>query len=379
MNKKFFLIALYSSVLNFLTVPFSSSIASIFGYATIICFFGSVLYPAIMNKTFDWDKNLLVFIGLIFLSLLTNIKSWDQNFISNIIGNVISIVSFVTFYMALSRPIQKTGELFLEHIFPANYLLSAVLLAFAIGPFDFKYSVVNEYGRKQFTLGLGNPNATAMVVMFCIMVLLIQIFTDKRKVFINVLLISGLTYVLFMLSSRTVIVCVMIVLVFGIIKSQKIINFASHFAVFAPAVLFVFQMLFLEGSLDIKILGKTLDTGRPEMYKELLGVVIDNPIMIILGNVVKYPFYNAHNGLLTMLISLGGIGIIVYFVFWLNRLEILRNVCITKIQNIAFVSILAFLLHSSSESMSVIGTIPYSLYVIIIMRIALGEIRSRND
>ena len=66
-------------------------------------------------------------------------------------------------------------------------------------------------------------------------------------------------------------------------------------------------------------------------------------------------------------------------IFWNKQLGILRDICVERKQIIAFVAIIVVLLHSSSESMGVIGTIPYSIFVIVIMKIARGEIRSRYD
>ena len=134
----------------------------------------------------------------------------------------------------------------------------------------------------------------------------------------------------------------------------------------------------METNLSIQIFGKELNTGRPEMYIKFLNIVGENPTMILWGNICEYTFYNAHNGVLTLLISIGGIGVAFYMIFWESQLGILRRTCLDHNQKIAFISIIALLIHASSESMAIVGTIPYSIFIVVLMRIAKGEI-TKND
>ena len=105
----------------------------------------------------------------------------------------------------------------------------------------------------------------------------------------------------------------------------------------------------------------------------------DTPIKIFTGDLCTYAFENWHNGLLTILASLGIFGVILYMSFWNRQLGVLRKACVDRKQKIAFVAILAILVHSSSEAMGIVGTIPYSVFVVIIMRIAKGDIEVKND
>jgi len=212
-------------------------------------------------------------------------------------------------------------------------------------------------------------------------VLLLQISILKKRLqkVLHILLFVVLLCILYLLSSRTVFFCVLLIVAFYLFKSTKIAKLLSYGVVFAPAIMLFLQMNLVNTEQGIQILGKAINTGRPEMYISYLGIIKNNPAMLIWGNLCKYNFLNAHNGVLTLLISLGGIGVILYFIFWNKQLKILRTACVEKHQMVAFFAIIAFVIHASAESMAVIGTIPYSIFVVIIMRIAKGEIKSRHD
>ena len=374
-------IALYCSCLNLLFTPISNSIAKVFGYATILIFVLSIIFPMIQTNKVKIHIIVIGIMGSILLSFCFSLKSLQVHSLETTIDNIMSIVAFVIFYWGLSYPVQEKNAIVLEDVFKVNYVLVAIFVLYAFGPFSFKYETINEYGDTLYTMGLGNPNASAILVMFASTILLIQLCSSNKlwvKV-INVILIGILIYILVKLSSRTVLFCLLLVISLLIFKTSKYIYILSYISIFVSLFMIFFQLRLLNADIGFTILSKDVSTGRPEMYKTYIETISNNPFVFIWGDLCKYNFYNAHNGILTIFLNLGIIGVVLYYIFWMQQFRSVKDNVVEKHQIIAFATIIAILIHSSSESMGVIGVIPYSLYVLIIMRIVKGEIRGKYD
>lgn len=324
---------------------------------------------------------LIIFITV--LSFALSIDYLREKSFGDFIDDMLAIVSFIIYYLALSTDQQQSHQVYLENIFRINHLMCAIFMLFAFAPFDFKYDIVNEYGRKQFTMGLGNPNATALCIMFVIVLLLIEydtIFNPIRKI-AHLIITLSMFYILLLLRSRTVLICAIVFFIsFLLRRKPKTFKWISYFIVLTPILVMVFQLyLFQLGVFELRFLDKAVLTGRPEIYIRAFESVQNSIMVAAFGNLCKDAFYNYHNGILTIGISLGIFGVLLYILFWNQQLRILRERCKEKKQLIAFFAIIVILLHASSESMGVVGTIPYSVFIVAIMRIAKGEIRSKYD
>ena len=374
-------LSLYSAVINIAIAPFSADIAKLFGYATIIMFLLSATIPVFSSAGALMSKNNISMILLVSLTFFISLGALIGKKASDIVDTILPILAFIAFYISLDQKQQKSDKLTLNEVFYANYALCFILMLFAFGPFDFKYEVVNKYDDKIFTLGLGNPNAVSLSVMFCVVILFVQIFTTEKiavKV-INIIVSVVLFYILYLLASRTVLFCAIIVALAFLFKTPKAFKLISYFVLIVPIIMIWFQLwLFNSKSAALQILGKSISTGRPDMYKTFIQKMQDTPIKIFTGDLCTYAFENLHNGLLTILASLGIFGVILYMLFWNRQLGVLRKACVDRKQKIAFVAILAILVHASSEAMGIVGTIPYSVFVVIIMRIAKGDIEVKK-
>ncbi len=375
-------ISLYSSVINLATLPFSALISRIFGYLTIILFFLSVIQCVFRNKKLVLKKTAIGFIVVIIVGMMTSLPSLGLGSIGNIIDQFLSIISFVLFYVSMLSDSEEQRGFVLEDLYRINYILCFIILAFAFGPFDFKYEIINEYGGKLFTLGLGNPNGVSLYIMFSIVFLMIH-FYKKKKISLRIIdlgLIVAMVYVLYLLESRTVFICTLCVLIAFLLKAPKAFTWFSYFVVLAPVLMIIFQLQIRNlNTVSIVILGKAINTGRPEVYTRILTDISSSLPKIIFGDLFGYSFSNAHNGLLSIFASVGLGGVVMYIVFWYQQLKKLRVMCVDTVQRIAFFTIMAVLIHSSSEAMGVVGTIPFSIFVVVIMKIAKGEIRSKYD
>ena len=381
MSSWFLKLSLYSAIMNLLFVPLVPAIAKVFGYVTIASFFMSVIFTTFRKRGMVIHKSVLGIIIVVLISFVTSLHMFRVDSFGGLIDNVLAVLSFVFFYIALSTDQTGQNALSLHDVFRANNLLSVVLLCFAFGPFDFKHEVINEYGGTIFTLGLGNPNGVALYVMFAIVFLIIQIYEVDSKLIKakNIAMVAALIYVMFLLSSRTVLLCTLLITCAYFLRIPKAFKWLSHIIVLFPIFVFVVQMQLPELNFATdQILGKSIDTGRPELYRQLLGDLMASPVYLPFGNLCKYYFYNAHNGPLAVFLSLGLGGIVMYFVFWTHQMKLLRNISKDRSQKIAFVALMMVLIHASSEAMCVVGTIPFSVFVVIIMKIAKGEIRYKN-
>lgn len=357
-------------------------IARIFGYVTIILFFACVILKFIQKSNATIRKDVLFIIYAVLISVVASIFAIKISNASELIDKLLSIVSFIIFYIALSIEEKEQEQFVLEDLFSVNYILCVVFILFAFGPFSFKYMVINEYGRTVFSMGLGNPNAVALYVMFSIVILFVQ-FNRLKKIqakVLNVSLVSVLFYILYLLSSRAVFFSAILIAFAFLLKTPKFFKWLSYLIIFAPIVMLILQLYLAKmDSRTIQILSKAIDTGRPDIYTGVLRDIFGSPMSVVFGDLGKYHFYNCHNGLLTVFATIGLLGVIAYMLFWNRQLHSLRVLCVDRNQKIAFVAIIAIILHSSAESMGVVGTVPYSVFVVIIMKIAKGEIRSRHD
>ncbi len=382
MSSLLFKLSLYSSVINLAFTPFSSMLARIFGYLTIILFFTSVIQSIFRGWKVSLNKVTLGIIVVVVVSFAMSINSLMIGSVSNMIDNILSIISFVVFYIALSTERLAQRILTLEDVFRVNNILCVILIIFAFGPFGFKYEVINEYGGTIFTLGLGNPNGVALYVMFAIILSMIQFYNTTKIItkVINIAVIASMFYILYLLSSRTVLFCSLIVAMAFLLRLPKVFKWMSYFAVVTPIFTLVLQLQLANiDNIAIQILGKSINTGRPELYAEILSDLLTSPTKLLFGDLCAYNFSNTHNGLLTIMATLGLGGVLLYIIFWNQQLSKLRNISMDKSQKLAFIALMVVLIHASSESMSVVGTIPFCIFVVVIMKIAKGEIKSKYD
>lgn len=378
MQNKLLKIAVYAIVLNVLFVPLNSTIAALFGYCTIIT---SVLYPlsqSYRNGTLRINRIVLAMMVALIISAITSMDSFEKG---NLQQYIVSAVSFIAFYWALSNRDQKSSGIVLEDIYRANYLLCMIYIAYAFGPFDFKYMVINRWGDTVFTMGLGNPNTVAVYVMFSVVILIMQnvdICKKTRKA-INWILVFILINILFMLSSRTVMVSLITVLICLVMRMKKKSSlWISYLVLFIPLVIVVIQPILTSRSVT-EVLGKSIETGRGEIFATFLKSVGEKPHCFIFGRFFEYGFENYHNVPLTIVGNLGVVGLALFLGFWFGQFRYLNGICQDKIQFLAFTSLIAFMVHASSEAMTMIGTIPYGTLLVILTEIAKGNVKKKKE
>lgn len=372
--KHLLLICLVSAVINIALTPIAPGIAVYFGYLMLICFWSYALIwtgqNRLMKKSIVW---LLMIIALAIVTSVPNFSSGDFR------KKFISLASFISFYWMLSLPADRDSR---HNIQFKHVYYSAIALTFIFAIYSFlipsiAYTPEGNYGNLIFTMGLGNPNGSAVYVLFTSMILLLAfISTSRKSVKIVLLALAGvLTYILYLLSSRTVFACVLLawlsVIFSPILRKQRIFRYA---VLIAPLIMVIVQFFFNEKIGDYEILGKELDTGRYEMYHDLLQQIILKPMQYVFGNICGYNFQNFHNGLLTIFASLGIIGVVWAAVIWNNKLKSIEMDIQSPCQRLAYLFVLILLFDAIAESMTVIGTLPHGLFVYLMVKIAQGDV-----
>lgn len=372
-------IAMFSMVLNIFFTPFNASISILFGYTTIIAFW---LYPFLgLLKRKVINRLGFVLIFLFTGALISFILSLQFLNSKNLIDQVKPFISFVAFYLAVSQDNKDSIKMDLRYFFNLNYFLCFVFLVFAFGPFEFKYTVINKWGGKIFTMGLGNPNAVSMYVLFSSMLLILQLKHIKRRAHIvfNLVLFALQMVILLMLGSRTVMICVLMVFFVMLLKKTSVLwKVVTWFAVTFPFIMVAIH-LFLLNFKDVEFLGKSLSTGRAEIFIEVFEKIAENPMNYIFGQYFEHCLYNYHNAPVTILASFGVVGMIFYFIFWIEAVRYLNFVCDDNTQQMALIVLLSFFINASSESALMIGSTPFSLMTLVLILIAKGDLVYSKD
>ena len=363
-------IAMLSMALNIVFVPVNHTLAVLAGYTTIIA---TLLLPFTGIKTplslrVKFSGVCLIGIGVIMLC-----SAFCYNGYRNInIDFVKTVLSFFCCYMAILLDNQIIRKKDLQQIFLINKGLSCVLIAYTYLPVSFKYITVNEWGGQQFTLGMGNPNATSINVLFCVVLLLLEAIESCKvyKKTFCIVLIAALMGTLMRLQSRTVVVCCGFILLAGFFRMIRIRKYMITAVMIFPIVMFFVQLWMGTVDTDVQFLGKSIVTGRDEMYAEHLQTILSNPSDYFWGQILTHRLGNYHNAPLALIMSIGVFGYFLYVIMWNHEFNAMVSMRYTKLQYIAIIALFAYMIHSSSEASPMLGGIPYATQMIILSRIA---------
>lgn len=366
--------SLVAAVINIALTPIAPGVAAYFGYLMIICFWAYALVWTFQNRSMR--ISILLLLAIVALSAVTSTMYFNGEELRK---KIISLVSFISFYWILSLPADTDSQQNIEfkHLYYSAVVLTFVFVTYAFAFPAIAYTPYGAYGNLIFTMGLGNPNGTAVYVLFTAMVLLLAFVSTKRKLkkIMLMILVCVLSYIMYLLSSRTVLICFLLAVVCVIVLPKLKVKRIFRYAVLiAPLIMILIQFAFNDKIGDLEILGKDLDTGRFEMYRDLLQEITKNPVQYIFGNLCGYNFQNFHNGILTIFASLGVVGVAWALNTWNNKLKRIEKGIKNHYQQLAYFFVLLLLFDSIAESMTMVGTIPQGLFVCLMVKVAQGDI-----
>ena len=368
MNSKALKVYMLVCALYVAILPLSSALATLIGYMLIVL---SVMLPIDVllcggNSINKWQLRIVCLLLVIVVAV--SVKPILSATSADIEDFVKAFFSFFSFLLTISIGKISYTRKMLDYYFSINRFLSFVFILYTILPLPFRYTIADDYGKLQFTMSMGNPNATATRVMFCICLLLIQFAIINRKTdrVINVVLICGLIYTLIMLQCRTALLCCLIGLSLTIFKVKISRLIAS--CMWITPLLFVFIQRLFEMIPMFQFLNKSLLTGRDTMYEEFVYQIRDNPFSFVFGNFFENHLENLHNIYFTLAFNVGFVGIILYLAFWNVELSQIRNTN-DKLKNYAWITIIMFIIQSSAEAASMSGSFTYGAMIIFLIRL----------
>ena len=361
-------IQVMSMLLNVVLMPISSALAVIFGY---ICLISSALLPMELIRykgNHVRRKQFLIIFTFVIIIILNSWKSFLEIQNEEMENVMKSCISFFSFTMSICVGGISYRENDLKFYFQIVRLFSIVFILYTILPFGFQYTTIGKYGYQQFTLSMGNPNATATKILFCITILVIEVgiinnVWVRRS---DIVLILCLLYTIIKLESRTALLCALTCIVSGILLKVKVKKWMINMVWIIPLAFIPVQILFQEISM-LEFMNKSLASGRDTLFSEFINQIKLSPLSFILGDFGANQLSNCHNIIFTLVYNFGFVGTGLYFVFWKNENERFKA-SISNVSNYAWLGWLVFVIHSMAEAAPMSGAFTFAPMIIVLNR-----------
>lgn len=209
------------------------------------------------------------------------------------------------------------------------------------------------------TLNVGNSNAAGIYLFLLYCVILITMPREWKRALLSVAIEVSLIILIIETGARTVFFALIAITVYYLFFRRKKIR--QWMVVAAAAIPFLTVPLYLFLSTVISdeavLWGKSLFTGREVLFQQGLEI-LDGIIPWVIGSLKKSPFHNGHNGPLTILVSAGLVGLIMFYIIMYGQLLAANRNSKTSIANIAVAVLMGCYIHTSGEAALVIGGFP---------------------
>ena len=372
MHNKLLILSLISCVAHLFFVPLSEGVTQILAHVIMISI---CLYPIAWmfeRATLKVNLSFLLLLLSVFMALLTDFQEIGEE----TEGITRQVGLFCAFYWIISLRKDDQFKIDFKWLIAINYILCVVILLYSYGPFDFRYARGEAWLGVVFTMGLPNPNAAAAYVMFAIVILIIQVSNTNRRwiKILNTVLIGLLSYVMIMLRTRSVFVALIVAMLLRLFRAKKWSKaWMPRLIMLVPLVMILGHVMLAQIDSNITIFGKTLASGRADLYETVFQEVRQAPLSYIFGRLGYYKLDNLHNAPLAIFANLGVFGFLVWFPFWTGQLRYMNSIYSTRVQEIALIYVWAFIVHSSAEVMFMVGMTPYCLFMIVMIKLAKDE------
>lgn len=318
----------------------------------------SLFYGCVLNiKTFNFSEltSFIIILCIIVTSILYTSQAITVTLIKAVFLFFVNYLSVVL--LSKSAITKKTYDF----VFSCTVLASLLFIVYYFSPIA--YIVTTSNGKKvvdEFTCNLDNSNNTAIVLFVLFSILLINLKTRKRKIGI-VILLASLLYLIIQTAARSCLISAIVMILCYIlqsIKQQKGVFKISKSVVVIVSLLpllFVGVYLWMFHNFDknVEILNKRLFSGRENVYVEYLDK-ISNLTEFLIGNITAAQFQNAHNGPLSIFVSIGLFGLIITYRLLLSSMFRVykRN---TMCAFFCLISIFCMLFQCCAESALMVG------------------------
>lgn len=274
----------------------------------------------------------------------------------------------------------KTDKSLVKFIGYINIMMCAVFLIYSFMPFAYRVeSSEYTYETNAISLGYSNPNATSMMLLYAAAINFIMMRCKLLNKPLAFIIHAVLIYLTFRTSSRTAFVCIMVLTLFAFISFKKIQQIFLYIFMAIP-IIYIFLLPYLSsiGFLaDLKIFGKSIYTMREDMFVERIGY-LEGAFEWIFGDMAQGMFINHHNGMLSLLITIGIVGLGLYLFIWAkNIIPYMNNT--NPVSYMAISALLVILLQSSAEASFVTGGIPYNIMLVTLFIFARFDFKSIEE
>ncbi len=302
---------------------------------------------------------LIIPIAIIFISMLTQKDAFDQ---AHLLAGFCYINMFFLVYKCKSIvPSKKT----FDFIFAANMVLSALFAVYSFTSIAHRVHTNNiVWYSIYYAFDLGNSNLAAMNIFSFYCILLINLAYRKHKIPIIILMIFDL-YMIYGTYCRSVLITAVIVTAaFFLLGRRKIPKAIIIISELVP-VLFIFiymWMYYIMGNQSIKILDKSLFSGRQNIFLEYLSY-LSGWDKVLFGNFSEAAFQNAHNITVSVLATIGIVGLVAFYSFYIRVINEINDKETSSVRNISIICILGLFLQSSMEASLFLGGFPGIMFL----------------
>ncbi|MBR0081781.1 MAG: hypothetical protein IJP98_03455 [Clostridia bacterium] len=302
---------------------------------------------------------LMIPIGIIVFSAVTDSGAADKD-------HLLAAFCYVNMFFVVEacthiKPSRRTFDL----IFYSNVLLSLLFLLYTFTPIANRVHT-NEiaWTSKYLVYDMGNSNLAAMFLFSFYCILLINLAYRKHKIPI-VLLMAADLYMIYGTNCRSVLLAVVAVTAaYFFIGRRKLPTWIVVFGALSPiwfAGLYLLLYYAMDGQVVI-LLNKNLFSGRQNIFIENLGYITDWKSLLF-GNFAKAGLQNAHNIAVSVLASLGVLGLAAFLGFHLRTMLAVNRQETTAIRTLSLVCILGIFIQSSMEATFFLGGFPGIIFL----------------
>ena len=328
-----------------------------FIYVNVISFLYSIFqFERSKSKLYDF----IVLLFIVYAVILSQVVSTD------IMQPYIFFIKLLS-YMSIMLSIY-----YLDYIKIDKTIVNMVFTISITTGIWFIYLSLTEFAYKghpiSLTLGYDNPNQTAIFLLFNIIILIAACNYYGNKLMKLFLFIMSLylSYLIYLTESRACFIVLILFFVFNFKKTHFGIPKIAVFFITLTPILFmiIYTGLYINGFfLDFELMGKPFYTNREVM---IMSVLEDLKNHMLLGKLGEYRFSNTHNGVLSIIASLGLVGLGLYYLYLLRILFRASQRLKNKTALIAFCGILMIFVQSSAESALMISGSIYGAAVSIL-------------
>lgn len=276
-------------------------------------------------------------------------------------------VMFFPFYYTQHMEMSRKQINYIEYLTIAKALIF-IIYSFTSYAYSGFYVDGKYINNGQLTLGYSNPNTTA-IYLFCtfsILLCLIEVKKDDskiKKMGLAVILLM-LAYLIVCTGSRLETGCMIVVVLLRFLGKTNLMKkvLTSRFSVIFIVVL---PIIFLGSYFGVyhiipngyTIMGRGL-FARITIYQKALA---DFQRHLLFGNMNEWLFTNSHNGILTIAINIGVVGLLLYLLFILRNMfryaDYIKN---NKASNIIpYFMVVAFFIQACAEASSLTGGVSF--------------------